>query len=346
MKTSFFKRAVLSLTAITSLSLSAHADVCYNFNPIASPSGFTLNSQITITGIDVVTYYGPGNFLYNIKLSYSNTVTGPGSNGRFYSYQVSFAKDNNFFQSAQSQSAIPVNTNNGTMTSYGPNTGTTSKVTGTGLYTSNAVINDIVNGLKLTVEAPGINNTSMMGTAATPAPLPVSLSRFSVTPKGQQTLLQWETLSEQNNKGFEIERSADAAAWSTVGFIASQSADGNSKEALQYSFTDHANGKKTYYRLKQLDFNGASEYSAVVSVEGNKSLKANLLIFPNPTSNQVTLSGLPADQTLVVYNNLGQVQQVSAVRTEQQATVQLAHLPNGIYYIQAGQEQFKVVLQK
>lgn len=347
MKTSFFKRAVLSLTAITSLSLSARADVAYTFSPVTSTNGYTLNAKITITGIDVVNYYGPGNFQYNIKLTYDNTITGSGSNGRFYTYDVFFGKDNNFFQSAQSTSAIPVNTRTGTMTSYGPNNGTSTKVTGTGLYTSDEVINEIMNGLKLAVNAPGINSTTLSGTMVNnSAPLPVTFSKFAATVKGQNTLLQWETASEQNNKGFEVERSNDGATWSAVGFVATQAANGNSKATLAYTFSDANTGSKAYYRLKQIDLNAAYEYSAIVAVEGVKAGQATVSVYPNPTSGNISLSGLSASEQVYVYNNLGQVQQVATQQNAQQVNLNLSNLSNGIYYIQAGQEKFKVVLQK
>lgn len=345
MKTSFFKRAVLCLTAITSFSLSARADVAYTISPITSTNGYTVNTQITITGIDVVTYYGPGNFQYNIKLSYTNTITGPGSNGVFYSYQVFFAKNNNFFQSAQSNSAIPLNTRSGTMTSYGPNNGTAAKVTGTGLYTDNDIINEIVDGVKLAVNAPGVNTTAM-GTPTTTAPLPVSLSKFTASVKGQNTLLQWETLSEQSNKGFEIERSNDGATWATIGFVATQAKEGNSKAALTYSFNDANSGNKAYYRLKQIDMNAAYEYSAIVAVEGSKVMKATVTAYPNPTSGNISLIGLSTAEPVYVYNNLGQVQQVAVEQIAQQTNLNLGNLSNGTYYIQAGQEKFKVILQK
>lgn len=345
MKTSFFKRAVLCLTAITSFSLSARADVAYTISPIVSTNGYTVNTQITITGIDVVNYYGSGNFQYNIKLSYTNTITGPGSNGIFYSYQVFFAKNNNYFQSAQSNSAIPLNTRTGTMTSYGPNNGTASKVTGTGLYTDNDVINDIVDGVKLAVNAPGVNTTAT-GTPTAIAPLPVTLSKFSVAAKGQNTVLYWETLSEQNNKGFEIERSNDATTWATVGFVATQAVAGNSKEALSYQYVELNTGKKAYYRLKQIDMNAAYEYSAIVAVEGSKAVKATVMAYPNPTNGNISLIGVNVAEPVYVYNNLGQVQQVASEQNEQQTNLNLSNLSNGTYYILAGQEKFKVILQK
>lgn len=345
MKTSFFKRAVLSLMAITSLSLSARAAVSYTISPITSTNGYTVNTQITITGIDVMTYYGPGNFQYNIKLSYTNTITGPGSNGVFYSYQVFFAKNNNFFQSAQSNSAIPLNTRSGNMTSYGPNNGTTAKVTGTGLYTDNDIINEIVDGVKLAVNAPGVNTTAM-GTPTSTAPLPVSFSKFTASVKGQNTLLLWETVSEQNNKGFEVERSNDGATWATIGFVATQANEGNSKAALTYSFNDMNSGNKAYYRLKQIDMNAAYEYSAIISVEGTKATNASLTAYPNPTSGNISLVGLSNATQVYVYNSMGQVQQVALTQGTQQTNLNLSNLSNGTYYIQAGQERLKVVLQK
>ncbi len=107
-------------------------------------------------------------------------------------------------------------------------------------------------------------------------PLPVELSSFSVnTVEGVKAQLNWETATEVNNYGFEIERSivseedafeTESYDWEKVSFVEGH---GNSNSTKIYSFTDKnlVGGSKFVYRLKQIDIDGTFEYSDVVEIE-------------------------------------------------------------------------------
>ncbi|MES2733039.1 MAG: T9SS type A sorting domain-containing protein [Bacteroidota bacterium] len=117
--------------------------------------------------------------------------------------------------------------------------------------------------------------------------LPVRLLAFKAARNAQMaTELTWTTASEENNHGFDVERSTDAVTFNTIGFV--QGA-GNSRELLHYSFLDNAFRKAAYYRLRQVDMNGSFEYSAIIYVPA--AHESFLLIFPNPVVDKVTLSG-------------------------------------------------------
>jgi hypothetical protein len=121
--------------------------------------------------------------------------------------------------------------------------------------------------------------------------LPVELTKFNAFQKDRNVELQWETASEYDNEGFEIERSTDGKEWENIGFV---SGYGTTYTTQRYHFTDEnpANGTN-FYRLKQLDFDGRSEYSSVENVifENNNGID-NIQIFPNPVSagNSVNLN--------------------------------------------------------
>jgi hypothetical protein len=51
-------------------------------------------------------------------------------------------------------------------------------------------------------------------------PLPITLLNFTVTKQGDNAQLNWSTSSEENNKGFEIQRSTDQSNWTVLNFIA------------------------------------------------------------------------------------------------------------------------------
>jgi len=79
--------------------------------------------------------------------------------------------------------------------------------------------------------------------------------------------LYWQTISEYNNKGFDIER-RDAASpiWAKTGFVAGA---GTSSSTKNYSFVDKRvrKGKKYVYRLKQMNTDGTNTYSQEVMVQ-------------------------------------------------------------------------------
>lgn len=114
-------------------------------------------------------------------------------------------------------------------------------------------------------------------------PLPVTWLYFDGENKGKDNVLVWATASEQNNDYFELERSFDARSWTSIAQI--QGA-GESTTTLDYSYTDqNAPYGLVYYRLKQVDFDGKSEYAPNL-VSMRRDLPGgnfDFLLFPNPS---------------------------------------------------------------
>lgn len=119
-------------------------------------------------------------------------------------------------------------------------------------------------------------------------PMPVTLVSFNAKLKQKNAaLLTWETSSEVNNAGFEIEMSPDARNFVKAGFV---DGNGDSKIAHQYQYSiGELTGGTYYFRLKQLDYDGKFEYSQIRSVEvtGTGDM---LSIYPNPTSGKLRFS--------------------------------------------------------
>ena len=163
------------------------------------------------------------------------------------------------------------------------------------------------------------------------SPLPIKLLSFEAYQKGGVADLVWVTASEQNNKGFEIESSMDGRNWAKIGFVNSQSGNGNSNVKLDYTFTDNEpeNGQN-FYRLKQSDFDGKYEYSPVRMVIFDK---ANIInIYPNPTSDAVRIQGLLGNEQIEVYDINGRM--VAKLNANSGImTVSLDNLSNGTYHI-------------
>jgi hypothetical protein len=137
---------------------------------------------------------------------------------------------------------------------------------------------------------------------------PVELSSFTAKVVGGNVVLNWQTASELNNQGFEVQRKSVNGEWISRGFV---SGSGTTTETKDYHFTDNPdqNGKYSY-RLKQVDFDGTFEYSKEVEVEIVKPVSYELgQNYPNPFNPSTTIKfSMPeaGNVKLVVYNLLGQ----------------------------------------
>ncbi|RAU81474.1 T9SS type A sorting domain-containing protein [Pontibacter arcticus] len=116
-------------------------------------------------------------------------------------------------------------------------------------------------------------------------PLPVELISFEGKASAAGIALEWSTASEKDNSHFEVERSADGQAFEQIGKV---NGNGNSSVKRRYNFTDNNPASDlNYYRLKQVDFDGKSEYSKVITVTADvlASSELSINLAPNPCEN-------------------------------------------------------------
>lgn len=196
-----------------------------------------------------------------------------------------------------------------------------------------------------------INNTA----------LPVELTSFTVALNKSAVELNWNTATEVNNYGFEIERLAisdkllansqklNANSWSKIGFVQGH---GNSNSPKEYSFEDkNPQVGKLQYRLKQIDFDGAFEYSNVAEVEVEAPKQFTVYQnYPNPFNPTTNISyEIPVKSNVVikVYDVLGS--EVVALLNEEklpgryQVEFKASHLPSGIYFYSINAGEYKSI---
>jgi len=117
---------------------------------------------------------------------------------------------------------------------------------------------------------------------------------------------------EANSSQFEIERSADGNAWSTIGTVKAQ---GSAALPTDYTYTDaRMLTGSNYYRLKMVDLDGSAVYSEVKVLQG--SMIDHLSFFPNPARDyvNVTLGGTSTSMVTVrLINQAGVVLQEKSV---------------------------------
>jgi hypothetical protein len=133
--------------------------------------------------------------------------------------------------------------------------------------------------------------------------LPVSLLSFDAKAETKSVAVTWSTSNEVNNIGFDVQRSTNGMAFTTIGFVASKFGTVNA-----YSFNDAnvTNNTKYYYRLMQKDADGKTSLSKIVAVVFNGQT-SNVKISPNPFSNNITVQYNVANApiTITVYDILG-----------------------------------------
>ncbi|UFH52151.1 GEVED domain-containing protein [Spirosoma sp. KNUC1025] len=164
------------------------------------------------------------------------------------------------------------------------------------------------------------------------SPLPVNLVSFEgkwIANKGNE--LSWITSWEKENDHFEIQRSSVAKSFETIGRV---NGKGTTSAVQTYGFVDEigAQSELMYYRLKQVDVDGRTSYSRIISVWHEVSTSLSVVVYPNPVVEQLTLK-LSANQSidqLRVYN-AGGVQVMSQEGKSEWLDVR--SLPAGVYII-------------
>lgn len=185
-------------------------------------------------------------------------------------------------------------------------------------------------------------NTITLGQTA----LPVELTSFVATMHENGVRLNWQTATEENNAGFEVQRSKDGKNFETLDFVEGH---GTTLEEQEYFYDDKAlrQNQEYYYRLKQIDYDGKFEYSDVITARLESTTGQVGHFYPNPSVDGVTQLDYTAttntELSVMVYNTTGQVlvqetRQINAGGNN--LAFDFSDLPKGNYFVklQAGED--------
>jgi hypothetical protein len=163
--------------------------------------------------------------------------------------------------------------------------------------------------------------------------LPVSLLYFTGKKNNNENLLEWSSLDESNNKGFELSRSYDAENFETIAFIDGK---GSTKSKQYYSYTDYVMNAppSVYYKLIQVDIDNQKTASKIVVIQENDEVKASVYFDPGDKIIYTSLSRSVSEETeWMVYNTSGQVILKDKIANgSNQGFHKVFDLTSGIYY--------------
>lgn len=115
--------------------------------------------------------------------------------------------------------------------------------------------------------------------------LPLQFVQLTGTKNKENILVTWETSNEVNVSHFEVEKLSLSNEFKAIGKITA-----TNKNSNKYIFPDfNVFSGKNAYRIKSVDKNGKTQFSNVIEIDVLQPIKQEIVAFPNPAKNNVTL---------------------------------------------------------
>ena len=181
-------------------------------------------------------------------------------------------------------------------------------------------------------------------------PLPIQLKSFEAKPVASHVELKWVTASELNNDYFTILRSSDGSEFVELGQVPG---NGTTNKENKYLYVDEQPIiGRSYYRLKQTDFDNKYTYSKVVSVDVVPGLYPTIRVHPNPVNEDVFYVNLEGynkelDIRIRILDVMGRLVTTEIINTGATGFVELemqkSQLSPGIYFISAENGMKRIV---
>lgn len=153
--------------------------------------------------------------------------------------------------------------------------------------------------------------------------LPVQLINFDGYNKDGVNHLVWQTASEINNAGFDVERMSTAGDFQKIAYVAGH---GNTNTLTDYELNDDKPLLgDNYYRLRQIDFDGNFTYSDVISIYNGEAITTTVSVYPVPVTDAVNVlvrNAQNASGAITITNVVGAIMYHSEVDIYEGTTVQ------------------------
>lgn len=314
------KTIILSIFTLFALSLTVLGQTLTYTTTVNSSPGQNYSVNVTIVLTDIVSVQNNCSNGYNYDVAYD--------------YDVDIVHNgNNNISLNTLQGYLTCGSNSGIYFDLPNSGGSGSSVTQGNPWNSNSdcatstVESLQCNTIELQVQGPGIS--SQLITLNPNTTLPVEWLSFEVRNENNSAELYWSTASEKNNDYFTVERSIDGINWVSLTEIEGA---GNTNSTSSYSWKD-TNPKvgDSYYRIKQTDFDGQTDYSSVqsITIEGGE-----IQVYPNPGVNIVNIKSENSNSNseIVILNSFGQnvTNRVTEVNSNK---IDISNLPTGFYTI-------------
>lgn len=170
-----------------------------------------------------------------------------------------------------------------------------------------------------------------LGSISSVNPLPVSMINFMAVKADNGVQVKWTTTMELNSDYFDVQKSIDGKNWNTIGRV---EAAGNSNALTDYVYNDiNVIAGWQYYRLIQVDQNGAETITKVVAINVNAINKLTLNLYPNPASNLLSINSNASenvDISFKIYDVSGKLL-VEGTENGMLVNIDISMLSEGVY---------------
>jgi len=166
-------------------------------------------------------------------------------------------------------------------------------------------------------------------------PLPVDYLYIKAFCKDNYNIIQWQTLSEYNNKGFILEKSDHSFNWNFLAYVEGQNFSNSINNYQVFDYTPFR--PVTYYRLIQIDNNGQTKHSDTIAAFCNSQNFIEDFYPHNSNENWfINIYGIPNNEyQLLITNSIGQILNIKKIKLSQPNETIIFNYPlaAGIYYI-------------
>ena len=183
-----------------------------------------------------------------------------------------------------------------------------------------------------------INATDLFAVNGSFFTLPVKLTSFTVTPRGNDGLLQWSTQQEINSQRYTVQRGYDGQHFEDIGTV---NASGTTYLVSKYTFNDYGilncGRPVVYYRLNVLDKDGKTAYTNIISLRIKGSGQWIVQLLSNPVKNYVSLmaTNVSGKLKLTITDMSGKTLYITSLQNVDGQITLPVMLQNGIYLLEA-----------